>query len=85
MPVPETWRRELCGITEIVQMAGVTRQNVWHTLLKDPRFPHAVDDLSCGRVWSYEQVRQALRKMGYPKSPRAVSGLRSRADVEDVA
>lgn len=42
---------ELLGMTEIAQLAGVSRAAVANWVIRDPSFPKPVADLACGSIW----------------------------------
>jgi hypothetical protein len=53
------WKRALCGLTEIAQMAGVSKQRAG-VIMDHPDAPEPLDELAQGRVWSCAAVEKFL-------------------------
>ena len=51
---------ELVGISEISDMAGVTRQAVSNWRSRDPSFPKPLAELSAGPVWDKKTISEWL-------------------------
>lgn len=64
--IRRTWKKKLCGASEIAAFANVTVAQVAHWR-KEDWFPAPLDEPRMGSVWDYEQVRLALVAKGYPK------------------
>jgi len=60
--MPEIEPGDLLGISEIAELAGVTRQAVANWRSRDPDFPSAVTELQAGPVFSRGAVRKYLNR-----------------------
>jgi predicted DNA-binding transcriptional regulator AlpA len=59
---------DLVGVAEIAEMLGVSRQRVHQIIREDEAFPHAVAELSAGKIWQRSDVERWLKRSGRPDS-----------------
>jgi hypothetical protein len=52
------WQKKLCGLGEAARILGVSDTRVSQFSKDDPLFPEEIDQLSCGRVWRYDDIEQ---------------------------
>lgn len=55
------WQRRLCGLAEAARVLGVSDTRVGQLSKEYPNFPVELDGLSCGRIWSYDDIVEFKR------------------------
>lgn len=55
---------KLLGITEIAELAVVSRQTVSNWAVRDDSFPRPLADLACGPIWDGTAIKEWLRSTG---------------------
>lgn len=51
---------DLVGLSEIAELAGVSRQAAYNWTTRYPTFPKPLAVLHCGTIWSRKRVRAWL-------------------------
>ena len=53
---------ELVGISEIAELAEVSRSAVSNWISRDPSFPQPIADLACGQIWQKADIERWLEQ-----------------------
>lgn len=59
------WKRNLAGLRELANWAGLGRAAIDAAIKSNPKFPEPEDFLGMGRVWKFRIAVKALEAMGY--------------------
>ncbi len=73
--------RELLGLYEVADLAGVSRTVVANWRVRDPRFPRAVADLRSGPVFRSPDIRIYLRRRKKGYMPYVISTINLKGGV----
>lgn len=81
MPEFDDERRELLGLYEVADLAGVSRTVVANWRVRDERFPHPVAELKSGPVFRLSDIKSYLRKRKKGHMPYVISTINLKGGV----
>lgn len=59
---------QLVGLSEIAELAGVSKQVVVNWTVRDPHFPDPIVELASGKIWDQIEIAKWLRECRYQLS-----------------
>lgn len=77
-PDSEAGRDRLMGITEIAELAGLSRQAITNLRARDESFPAPLEELRSGPVFRETDIRPYLARRGRLEVPAEPEGARAR-------